>query len=58
MTKERPRCYPCQLEQHENCTNLIETGRLIPDTDPYREATRMIPEYKFCECVCRVSAHV
>jgi len=52
---ELPRCHPCQAEDHPHCTGLIETGRLVPDDDPYREATRMIPEYVPCRCVCRVS---
>jgi hypothetical protein len=58
VTGELLRCIPCRDGNHKWCTNLIETGRQIPDDDPYRDATRMIPEYIECRCVCRVGVDV
>jgi len=53
-TDERPICDPCHAGRHEGCKHSVPTGRLVPDDDPYRDRTRMVPEWVACGChTCR-----
>lgn len=46
----RPVCAPCTHGRHCDGWNVLPTGRQVPDTDPYRDRDRMLPEYVACGC--------
>lgn len=48
-------CRGCTVGDHQ-CTERaqgVPTGRMVPDTDPYRERTQFVPETTACQCECR-----
>ena len=47
-----PVCHPCAAGEHHMCHLSVPTGRTTPDTDPYRERTRMLAVYVACACPC------
>lgn len=49
------KCPACEEGRHESCHGSIPTGRQVPETDPYRTATRMVAEYQPCGCDCQNS---
>lgn len=47
-----PRCAACTAGSHD-CAGEVLTGRQVPDRDPYRDRTRLLPEMVACGCdVC------
>ena len=52
---ESPRlvCSRCAAGEHVACAGRVGTGRMVPDTDPYRERTQFVPETTACQCECR-----
>lgn len=43
-------CPACLGGDHGSCAVTFPTGRQVPDTDPYRDRTRMVAEYATCTC--------
>ena len=45
-----PTCAACHCGDHLECAGRVPTGRTVPDRDPYRERTRLVPETVPCGC--------
>lgn len=41
-------CNPCAFNRHDECAHTVQV--MEPDTDPYRERTRMIWNQYPCSC--------
>lgn len=44
-------CTPCASGRHGDCERRVRTGRMVPDTDPYRDRAGWVREVVECACV-------
>lgn len=49
-TSPRPVCPDCRVGNHCDGEHVTATGRQVPDTDPYRDRDRLLPEFVTCGC--------